>query len=301
MNNSIVQTQLLKIIENNKLSHTYMFEGDAIETLRKYSMFFALNILGHSTRNEMLLESGNHPDLYHLSTDENTIKKEDIEQLVRRMNQKPVESDYKVYIIEQFEKLTPQAENSILKFLEEPPEKTIAILLTINKSGILPTIHSRSQHIQIAGEDGDRAASLSNLSEAETATVNALALNAHYVNEMADKFSEMRREVMTFSARWIHNHPLVLIDAKKLVDVCDDRKDYELVLQLLSGFIRQVLHKTIGLDDFQPYETVMPEGNDVNAVKLTRMLEEIQKANRFLSFNVNPMLVFEGMVIGAKG
>src|SRR5699024_12788847 len=129
MNNSIVQTQLLKIIENNKLSHTYMFEGDAIETLRKYSMFFALNILGHSTRNEMLLEAGNHPDLYHLSTDENTIKKEDIVQLVSRMNQKPVEYDYKMYIIEQIEKLTHQAECTILKVLEEPTEETRAIRL----------------------------------------------------------------------------------------------------------------------------------------------------------------------------
>ena len=73
------------------------------------------------------------------------------------------------------------------------------------------------------------------------------------------------------------------------------------MLQLLAGFIRQALHKTIGLDNFKPFETPMPTGNDVNTVKLTRMLEEIQKANQLLSFNVNPMLVFEGMVIGAKG
>lgn len=301
MINSIVEKQLLKIIENNKLSHTYMFEGDTIETLRKYSKFFALHIFGNNTRNEMLIDSGNHPDLYYLSTSESTIKKEEVEQLVRQMNQKPIESNYKTYIIEQFEKLTPQAENSILKFLEEPPEKTIAILLTVNKSGILPTIHSRSQHIHIQGEDEDREDSLSNLSEAETKTVNALALNADQVNEMADKFSEMRNEAMRFGMRWIDNHPLVLIDAKKVVDICDDRKDYELMLQLIAGFIRQTLHKTIGLDDFKPFETPMPTGNDVNMVKLTRMLEEIQKANQLLLFNVNPMLVFEGMVIGAKG
>lgn len=301
MNNKIAERQLLKIIENNKLSHTYMFEGNAIETLRKYSKFFALNIFGKTDRNEMLIGSLNHPDLYYLSTAETTIKKEEVEKLVHRMNQKPVESEYKVYIIEQFEKLTPQAENSILKFLEEPPEKTIAILLTINKSGILPTIHSRSQHIHIQGEDEDREASLDNLSESEIVTVNSLALNAHQVNDMADKFSELRKEVISFGTRWIHNHPLVLIDVKKMVDLCDERKDYELLLQLLAGFIRQVLHNTIGLNDFKPYDAKLPEGNEVNAVKLTRMLEEIQKANQLLSFNVNPMLVFEGMVIGAKG
>ena len=46
------------------------------------------------------------------------------------MNQLPIEGTHKVYIIEDFEKLTVQGENSILKFLEEPPENTIAILLS---------------------------------------------------------------------------------------------------------------------------------------------------------------------------
>lgn len=50
------------------------------------------------------------------------------------MNQLPIEGQYKVYIIEDFEKLTVQGENSILKFLEEPPDNTIAILF-INETG----------------------------------------------------------------------------------------------------------------------------------------------------------------------
>ena len=301
MNNKVVKEQLLKIIENKKLSHTYMFEGDTIETLSKYGKFFARQIFGNTDRNQMLVESGNHPDLYYLSTKETSIKKEEIEELVHRMNQKPIESDYKVYIIEQFEKLTPQAENSVLKFLEEPPEKTIAILLTINKSGILPTIHSRSQHITIHGEDEDRVEALPHLSEAERKTVNVLSLNATHVQELDDKFSSIRNEAINFANRWIHDHPLTLIDMKRMLDLCDDRRDQVMLLALLSGFVRQTLHHAIGLEDFKPFETNMPEGNDVHPAKLTRILEEIQEANRLLTFNVNPMLVFEGMVIGAKG
>lgn len=301
MNNRVVKEQLLKIIDSKKLSHTYMFEGDTIETLSKYSKFFAMHIFGDTERNQMLVKSGNHPDLYYLSTKETSIKKEQIEELVHRMNQKPIESDYKVYIIEQFEKLTPQAENSVLKFLEEPPEKTIAILLTINKSGILPTIHSRSQHIAIQGEDEDRINALPQLSEAERTTVNVLSLNATHVQELDDKFSTIRNEVINFSNRWIHDHPLTLIDMKRMLDLCDDRRDQVMLLALISGFVRQTLHHAIGLEDFKPFETHMPEGNDVHPAKLTRILEEIQEANRLLTFNVNPMLVFEGMVIGAKG
>ncbi|MDI1802145.1 DNA polymerase III subunit delta', partial [Staphylococcus aureus] len=75
------------------------------------------------------------------------IKKEQVEQLVRHMNQLPIESTNKVYIIEDFEKLTVQGENSILKFLEEPPDNTIAILLSTKPEQILDTIHSRCQHV----------------------------------------------------------------------------------------------------------------------------------------------------------
>ena len=50
----------------------------------------------------------NHPDFMYISTTENAIKKEQVEQLVRHMNQLPIESTNKVYIIEDFEKLTVQ-------------------------------------------------------------------------------------------------------------------------------------------------------------------------------------------------
>ena len=48
--NSVVENQLNRIIENGRLSHTYMFEGDAIETLKRYGEYFALNILGDTPR-----------------------------------------------------------------------------------------------------------------------------------------------------------------------------------------------------------------------------------------------------------
>src|SRR5690625_1000257 len=147
--NQTTEENLLNAIQNNRLSHTYMFEGDTLETLRRYSLFFALNIFGDTPRNRALLEEGNHPDFYYLSTEETTIKKEEVAHLMHAMNNKPTETEYKVYVIEAFEKLTPQAENSLLKFLEEPPDKTIALRLTTDKSNMLPTIHSRAQQVFI--------------------------------------------------------------------------------------------------------------------------------------------------------
>ncbi|TVT26911.1 hypothetical protein FO441_10395 [Salinicoccus cyprini] len=300
--NSVVETQLNRIIENGRLSHTYMFEGDAIETLNRYSRYFALNILGNTPRNEMLISEGNHPDFFYLETQETSIKKEAVEDLVRRMNRKPTESEYKVYVIEAFEKLTPQAENSVLKFLEDPPEKTIAILLTIDKSSILPTIHSRAQHIHIKGERDDRIKTLEGLNEAELNTVDVLALNAQHVKELGSSFSELRQAAMGFSAKWLGNHPLVLIEIKPMLDLGQNRRDHALLLQMIDGYVRQCMHELLELENFRPF------GGEVNKTtagqrleRLSRMLEEVQTANRLLQSNVHPMLVFESMVICSKG
>ncbi|KKK34788.1 hypothetical protein WN59_03755 [Salinicoccus sediminis] len=295
-----VKQQLDRIIESGRLSHTYMFEGDAIETLRRHSEYFALSILGDTERNETLVSEGNHPDYFYLRTDETSIKKEAVEDLVRRMNRKPTESEYKVYVIEAFEKLTPQAENSVLKFLEEPPEKTIAILLTIDKSSILPTIHSRSQHIHIKGETEDRTRFLEELSDAELNTVDVLALNAQHVKDLGENFSALRKAATGFSSKWIGNHPLVLIEIKPMLDICTERRDHMLLLQLIDGFVRQSMHASLGLESYRPFDGEQVQGN--NSVKrLAGMLEEVQTANRMLQSNVHPLLVFESMVICSKG
>ncbi|WP_020006521.1 hypothetical protein [Salinicoccus albus] len=295
-----VSEQLDRIIDSGRLSHTYMFEGDAIETLRRYSEYFALKVLGDTARNEALVASGNHPDYFYLRTDETAIKKEAVEALVSRMNHKPTESDYKVYVIEAFDKLTPQAENSVLKFLEEPPEKTIAILLTIDKSSILPTIHSRSQHIHIKGDRSDRVKFLEHLNTTEQKTVDVLALNAQHVKDLGENFSSLRKAAKSFSAKWVGSHPLVLIEIKQMLELCTERRDYTLLLQLIDGYVRQVLHASLDLDDYKPYDEEKIEGRQ-SVERLSRMLEEVLTANRMLHFNVHPMLVFESMVICSKG
>ncbi|MET3111213.1 hypothetical protein [Salinicoccus halitifaciens] len=299
--NQTTEENLLNAIHNNRLSHTYMFEGDTLETLRRYSMFFALNIFGDTARNRALLEEGNHPDFYYLSTEETTIKKEEVAHLMHAMNNKPTETEYKVYVIEAFEKLTPQAENSLLKFLEEPPEKTIALLLTIDKSNILPTIHSRAQHVFIKGDSADRMKELGDLSEGDLQTIDVLSLNAAHIKELGEDFSRLRNAALEFSVKWINRHPLVLLDIKPMLDMCSERRDHLLLLQLIDGGVRQAMHSKLNLDIFKPYKEELKVDKMISVNHLTKMLEEIEQANKMIQFNVHPTLAFEGMVINSKG
>ena len=141
------QQQLANAYHSNKLSHAYLFEGDDAQSMKHVANFAKLILCDENHQCELKVDTFNHPDFLYVSSDENTIKKEQIEQLVHHMNQLPIEGNYKVYIIEEFEKLTVQGENSILKFLEEPPKNTIAILLSTKPEQILDTIHSRCQHV----------------------------------------------------------------------------------------------------------------------------------------------------------
>ncbi|CAM4293311.1 ATP-binding protein [Lacicoccus alkaliphilus] len=299
--NHTIEKNLLNAIQNNRLSHTYMFEGDALETLRRYSTFFTLNIFGDTPRNRALMKEGNHPDFYYLGTEETTIKKEEVARLMHVMNNKPTETEYKVYVIEAFDKLTPQAENSLLKFLEEPPEKTIALLLTVDKSNILPTIHSRAQHIFIRGDSSDRLKELEYLSEDDLQTIDALSLNAGHVKDMGEDFSKLRQAALEFSVKWMNRHSLVLLEIKPMLEWCDERRDYLLLLQLIDGCVRQAMHSKLKLDIFKPYNEDLKVDRMISVNQLTKMLDEIEQANKMIQFNVHPMLAFEGLVIISKG
>lgn len=294
------ETQLQAIIDNQRLVHTYMIESDAIETARRVGIEFATMILGKDNHTKTLIQNGNHPDYYYLRTDELTIKKDDVQEVVRLMNQKPIHSEYKVYIIESFEKLTIQAENSILKFLEEPPEKTVALLLTTDKSSILPTIHSRAQHMFFKGTYEDRSGALEELTDSLKTVVNLLNLDTNQVLELREDFSAIVNMATKFGERWLQDHPLVLIDLLGVLEMLKERRDYVLMLTLLDGYVRQAMYELLDIETFQPF-TIPSLGNTVNITRVTKMLEEIERANQLLHSNVNPTLVFESMIIRSKG
>ena len=89
--------------------------------------------------------SDNQPDIIYVSHEKpNTISVDDIRaQINNDIAIKPYSSPYKIYIMNEAEKMTPQAQNAILKTLEEPPEYAVIMLLTSNVNSLLPTILSR--------------------------------------------------------------------------------------------------------------------------------------------------------------
>ncbi|UEX89981.1 DNA polymerase III subunit delta' C-terminal domain-containing protein [Staphylococcus ratti] len=304
--------QLLKAYENQKLSHAYLFEGDDMEAMTSAAMTFSTRILCHGdTQCEAKVNAHNHPDFHYVKTDETTIKKERIEQLVHHMNQLPIESDYKVYVIQDFERLTVQGENSILKFLEEPPSKTIAILISSKPEQILDTIHSRCQHVYF--KPMRRQTFVARLAEHETITKPVAELLSTYttqfeealqLNEEAD-LSALRKVILQWCDRLLRQREMALIGIVELLKQAKNRRLQLLTLAGINAYFQDMMYAKLGMTSrmtFSELQSYYETGaQQLSYHHLTYIIEQITEAHKKLNQNVNPTLVFEQIAIKVKG
>lgn len=149
---------IIKCFENSKISHAYLIE------LNNVSYGFALAIdlvkffLCNGKYNEKIckLVDNNSYDNFFLIDDDKVIKKDIILELQKRFSLKTLNSDEKkVYLIKDATLLNDSSANSLLKFLEEPQDDIIAILLTDNASEVKDTIRSRCQEISLVNNTFD--------------------------------------------------------------------------------------------------------------------------------------------------
>lgn len=141
------------VVREDKVSHAYILNGERGAGKKMLANLFAATLLcekgGPDPCNEChscrQAESGNHPDIIKVTHEKpNSISVDDIrEQVNNTIMIKPYQGPYKVYIIPQADMMTPQAQNALLKTIEEPPEYAVIMLLTENADTLLPTINSR--------------------------------------------------------------------------------------------------------------------------------------------------------------
>lgn len=144
---------LKNAIRHQKVSHAYILSGEEGAGKRMLAGIFAKTLQCEAQGEEpcgtclscIQTESGNQPDIIWVSHEKpNSIGVEDIrEKVVGDIQIKPYSSPRKIYIIDEAEKMTVQAQNTLLKTIEEPPVYGVIILLTTNAEAFLPTILSR--------------------------------------------------------------------------------------------------------------------------------------------------------------
>ncbi len=146
---------MINAINNDKLSHAYLFNtndnDDAIDIIFSFVKEIICNYRDLNERENIIkrIDDGNYLDVKVIEPDGIWIKKEQMLELQNEFSKKSIEGKKKIYIIKSAEKMNVQTANSLLKFLEEPIDDIIAILVTNNINLILPTIISRCQVIKL--------------------------------------------------------------------------------------------------------------------------------------------------------
>ena len=149
--------QIIEHLQNaitmDKISHAYILNGPDKTGKKMIAEAFAMTLQCEKKEKNPCLEchsckqaiNYNQPDIIYVQHEKpNTISVDDIRNQVNRdIDVKPYGSRYKIYIVDEAEKMNVQAQNALLKTIEEPPAYAIILLLTSNADAFLPTIRSR--------------------------------------------------------------------------------------------------------------------------------------------------------------
>lgn len=147
-----VKEHLQKAIEYHKVSHAYILAGEQGMGKKTIAKAFAMTLLCERSDREPCMEchacrqvlAGTHPDVIWVTHEKASIGVDEIRtQIKDTIEIKPYSSTYKLYLVDEAETMTVQAQNALLKTIEEPPAYAVLFLLTTNPEVFLPTILSR--------------------------------------------------------------------------------------------------------------------------------------------------------------
>ncbi len=157
---------LIKALGDNRVSHSYIFSGPSGVgkklIARDYAKLLNCSRAVHSAGDHAITECecksckkidrGTHPDVVIVESHENTVIKVDQvrTEIEQNLYLKPFEGRFKVVIVDECERMNPNAQNAFLKTLEEPPPSSVIILITSKPQTLLPTITSRCNTIRFS-------------------------------------------------------------------------------------------------------------------------------------------------------
>lgn len=307
-------------VENNRVSHAYILNGERGSGKKMLANLFAMTLLCETGDNEPCgkchsckqAESGNHPDIIRVTHEKpNSISVDDIRtQVNNTVDIKPYQGPYKVYIIPQADMMTPQAQNAILKTIEEPPSYAVFLLLTENAEKLLPTINSRCVMLKLRNIKDTliKKYLMENLEipdyKADMCTAFAQGnMGRAIMLANSDHFNEIREEAVQLLKHISEMELNEIVAAVKNISVYKlEITDY---LDIIMIWYRDVLlykatkeiDKVVFKDQLQ---SIKEQARKSSYEGIELILESLEKAKARLKANVNFDLVMELLFLTIK-
>ncbi|MFW6269058.1 MAG: DNA polymerase III subunit delta' [Bacillota bacterium] len=318
-NEVIDQESAVKILKeelkSERINHAYLFcgkEGIGKKTLAfEFTKSLMCQEIDFDNCNTCItckkIEHHNHPDVKFIKTEEdsNQIKIDQIRELQKEITLRPYETERKIYIIDEADKMNPAAANCLLKTLEEPPDYAVIILLAEKKDHLLPTIISRCQQLQLSNisqkeirkylqkkdleEDKLRLYSL--LAEGSLGKALELVNNSDFLNK--------RKELLEILARLPGLDRVDIFDyAGQLANTFDNSTQ---LFNLISGWYRDIILYTGGnketILNYDFLNSIEKQSQEYNIQQLLDIIKLINKYENYVERNVRKKLTLQVLMI----
>lgn len=320
----IGQEQLIEHLQSaialGKVSHAYIFDGEKGSGKKLLADLFSAALQcekkGTAPCGECVsckqAEGKNHPDIIRITHEKpNTISVDDIrQQLCGDILIKPYKGPYKIYIVDEAEKLNAQAQNALLKTIEEPPAYAVILLLTSNAESFLPTILSRcvTLHLKPVKDGLVRKYLMEKVRipdyEAEICVAFAQG-NIGKARRLAlsDEFGEMKEHALHL-VKYIQEMEIseLIESMRKITEFKTDISDY---LDLLMVWYRDVLlykatMSAASIVFSDEIHTLRGMASRSSYEGLEKILKALDKAKIRLAANVNFDLTMELLLLTMK-
>jgi len=297
LNQPVVYKTLKNAAKKNKFSHAYLFETHGYSKSLDLVLSFVKYILcpNNYSNNECCkdcsqcknIDENNYIELKIIRPDGLWIKKEQLTDLQQEFSKKAITGNKKIYIITEADKLNPASANSILKFLEEPEENIIAILMVENKYQLLDTIVSRCQIISLLNKP------LDNLNTTYEKVSNVI--NNENIDE--DKLDKIIGFVNYYEK---HKLDTILNTQKLWHQYFSDKELIKAAFEIISLYYMDAINLACGyhLNIFDKYETNLKEIINKNSIyKLIEKINVILKLKDLIKYNVNTSLLMDKLIL----
>lgn len=285
---------LKNAVAKNKCSHAYLFETNGYSKKEELALSFAKYLLcpyNHSNNSKCVnctqcenIDKNIFSELKIIRPDGLWIKKEQLMELQEDFKTKSVQANKKVYIITDATKLNPSSANSILKFLEEPSDNIVAILLADNIHQLLDTIVSRCQIITLNKNQTNENKLVALLST----KVEDIDLLEKITINFIKTLEKYKEKAILYTKKNFHNQ-------------ITEKNELIASFEIMCLYYKDILNKKINRD-LEVFNNIDEEINNNNTIEtINKKIKIILDLKNKIYINANTNLLIDKLIIEIGG
>ena len=285
-------------IVNNRISHAYLIESFDYENIDVLITEFLKFLLCSNKVNNHdcdcktchLIQEKQYPDIRYISADGSFIKKEQLLKLMSDFKGKSILDNKQIYVIEDATKLNTSSANTMLKFLEEPSEDIVAILLTDNLQKVISTVKSRCQTIVFNNDKKSENILFENYKK----IYPEQEYSEETFNYLVSGILELIKKID------IKKIKMYLYFKTDISDIYKDKRDYiflfDFILYFYYDMLNFKLHRDLMyMNKYTDYIEALDQENTFESI--TKKLQIIENTKNNLETNMNLKLLMDDFII----